>query len=55
MDKYLSNKKDGLLPELQILLLSAHDTSMSPFLKIFYPNNIKCVEEEYKKRYIEGE
>lgn len=55
MDKYLSDKNKGNLPDLELLLLSAHDTSMSPFLKIFYPDMIKCIEDEYKRRYVDGE
>lgn len=54
MKKYLRDKSEGKKNDLLYLMLSAHDISMAPFLKIFYPNNQKCIEEEYKKRYIDG-
>lgn len=36
-------------------MLSGHDTSIAPFLKIFFPDNLSCIEQEYKKRYVDGE
>lgn len=55
MKRYLTQKQEGKLPDLQLLLLSAHDISMAPFLKIFFPDNFNCVLEEYKKKFVNGE
>lgn len=53
INSYLTNKSSGKLPELNLLLLSAHDSTLAPILSIFYPNNVDCVMEEYNKIYNE--
>lgn len=39
MRNYLKDKSEGKKNDLLYLMLSAHDTSMTPFLRVFYPNN----------------
>lgn len=53
ISKYLLKKSTGKLPELQLLLLSGHDTTLVPLISVFYPKNIDCILDEYNKIYNE--
>lgn len=51
---YLTRKSTDKLNDLQLLLLSGHDTTLIPFISQFNTKNAECLLNEYKKIYIDG-
>ena len=47
----LTQKSNGKKEELKLLLLSGHDTTLSAFAFLFFPNSEKFVLNLYKKKY----